>query len=136
MAISTEIHKKALSLLEQLPQKSLNKAVEYLETLSQNAQQENINSTTLSNETQLIKIIQLRLSPDKQKRLDYLRQQNETGKITEQEHQELLNYVDQIEEQDAQRAEALIQLAQLRQVDLKIIIAKFYGNFPKKNDKS
>ena len=128
MAISTEIHQKALSLLEQLPQKSLNKAVEYLETLSQNAQQETINSTSLSNETQLIKIIQFRLSPEKQKRLDYLRQQNETGKITEEEHQELLNYVDQIEEQDAQRAEALIQLAQLRQVDLKIIIDEFLPN--------
>ena len=128
MAISTEIHQKALSLLEQLPQKSLNKAVEYLETLSQNAQQESISLTNLSNETQLIEIIQLRLSPDKQKRLDYLRQQNETVKITEQEHQELLNYVDQIEEQDAQRAEALIQLAQLRQVDLKIIIDEFLPN--------
>jgi len=136
MTISIEKRQKALSLLEKLPKESLNKAVEYLETLSQNAKQEIINSTSFSNETQLIKIIQFRLSPDKQKRLDYLRQQNETDKITEQEHQELLNYVDQIEEQDAQRAEALIQLAQLRQVDLKIIIAKFYGNFPKKNDKS
>ena len=128
MTISTEIHQKALSLLEKLPQQSLSKAVEYLETLSQNAQQETINLTSFSNETQLIKIIQFRLSPDKQKRLDYLRQQNETGKITEQEHQELLNYVDQIEEQDAQRAEALIQLAQLRQIDLKIIIDEFLPN--------
>lgn len=128
MAIYTEIHQKALSLLEQLPKESLNKAVEYLETLSQNAQQETINSTSFSNETQLIKIIQFRLSPHKQQYLDYLRQQNETGKITEQEHQELLNYVDQIEEQDAQRAEALIQLAQLRQVDLKIIIDEFLPN--------
>ena len=65
---------------------------------------------------------------DKQKRLDYLCQQNETGKITEQEHQELLNYVDQIEQEDAKRAEALIQLAQFRQVDLKIIIDEFLPN--------
>ena len=128
MAISTEIHQKALSLLEKLPQQSLNKAVEYLEILSQNAQQEAINLTSLSNETQLIKIIQFCLSPETQKRLDYLRQQNETGKITEQEHQELLNYVDQIEQQDAQRAEALIQLAQLRQIDLKVIIDEFLPN--------
>jgi hypothetical protein len=128
MTISTEIHQKALSLLEQLPQKSLNKAVEYLETLSQNVEQETINQGTVSNENQLIKIIQFRLSLEKQKHLNYLRQQNETGKITEQEHQELLNYVDQIEEQDAQRAEALIQLAQLRQVDLKTIIDEFLPN--------
>ena len=128
MAISTEIHQKALSLLEQLPKESLNKAVEYLETLSQNVQQETVNSSIVSNENQLIEIIQLRLSPDKQKRLNYLRHQNEIDKITEQEHQELLNYVDQIEAQDAQRAEALIQLAQLRQVDLKIIIDEFLPN--------
>jgi len=128
MAISTEIRQKALSLLEQLPQQSLNKAVEYLEILSQNAQQETINLTSLSNETQLIKIIQFHLSSDEQKRLEYLRQQHETGKISNLEHQELLNYVDQIEQEDAKRAEALIQLAQLRQVDLKIIIDKFLPN--------
>jgi mRNA-degrading endonuclease RelE of RelBE toxin-antitoxin system len=128
MTISTEIHQKALSLLEKLPQQSLSKAVEYLETLSQNIEQETISQGTVSNENQLIKIIQFRLSPEKQKHLNYLRQQNETGKITEQEHQELLNYVDQIEQQDAQRAEALIQLAQLRQVDLKIIIDEFFPN--------
>jgi hypothetical protein len=128
MAISTEIRQKALSLLEQLPQQSLNKAVEYLEILSQNAQQETINLTSLSNETQLIKIIQFHLSSDEQKRLEYLRQQHETGKISNLEHQELLNYVDQIEQKDAKRAEALIQLAQLRQVDLKIIIDEFLPN--------
>lgn len=128
MAISTEIRQKALSLLEQLPQQSLNKAVEYLETLAQNAQQETINLTSLSNETQLIKIIQFHLSSDEQKRLEYLRQQHETGKISNLEHQELLNYVDQIEQEDAKRAEALIQLAQLRQVDLKIIIDEFLPN--------
>jgi hypothetical protein len=128
MAIYTEIHQKALSLLEQLPKESLNKAVEYLEILSQNVQQENVNPSIVSNENQLIEIIQLRLSPDKQKHLDYLRQQSETSKITEQEYQELLNYVEQIEQQDAQRAEALIQLAQLHQVDLKIIIDEFLPN--------
>ena len=128
MTISIKKRQKALSLLEKLPKESLNKAVEYLETLSQNVQQKTVNSSIVSNENQLIEIIQLRLSPHKQERLDYLRQQNEMGKITEQEHQELLNYVDQIEEQDAQRAEALIQLSQLRQVDLKIIIDEFLPN--------
>jgi hypothetical protein len=46
--------------------------------------------------------------------LNYLRQQNETEEITETEHQELLIYVELIEKQDAERAEALIQLAQIR----------------------
>jgi hypothetical protein len=46
--------------------------------------------------------------------LNYLRQQNEIGDITEIEHQELLIYVELIEKQDTERAEALIQLARLR----------------------
>ena len=64
MTISIEKRQKALSLLEKLPKESLNKAVEYLETLSQNVQQETVNSSIVSNENQLIEIIQLRLSPD------------------------------------------------------------------------
>ena len=34
-------------------------------------------------------------------------------------------YVERVEQQDADRAEALIQLAQLRQVDLKVLINEF-----------
>ena len=43
MTISIKKRQKALSLLEKLPKESLNKAVEYLETLSQNVQQETVN---------------------------------------------------------------------------------------------
>jgi len=57
--------------------------------------------------------------------LAYLRQQNEIGVITDTEHQELLMYVERVEQQDAERAEALIKLAQLRQVDLKVLINEF-----------
>lgn len=55
----------------------------------------------------------------------YLRQQNETGLITDTEHQELLVYVDRVELQDGERTEALIKLAQLRQVDLKVLVDEF-----------
>jgi hypothetical protein len=69
-----------------------------------------------------LQIIQHRLSPEEQDRLAYLRQQNEIGVITDTEHQELLIYIERVEQQDAERAEALIKLAQLRKVDLKVLI--------------
>jgi hypothetical protein len=54
-----------------------------------------------------------------------LRQQNETGEITETEHQELLFYVELIEKQDAERAAAIIELSQMRGVDLQLLINEF-----------
>lgn len=54
-----------------------------------------------------------------------MRQKNETGEITEAEHQELLMYIERVEQSDAERAEALIKLAQLRKVDLKALINEF-----------
>jgi hypothetical protein len=68
------------------------------------------------------------LYAEQQDRLNYLRQQNEIGDITEIEHQELFIYVELIEKQDAERAEALIQLAQIRGVDLQVLIHEFLPN--------
>lgn len=76
-------------------------------------------------EDALLQIIQRRLPLDDQVRLNALRQRNEAGNITEAEHQELLRYIDRVEQQDANRAAALIQLAQLRQVDLKTLLNEF-----------
>ncbi len=74
-----------------------------------------------ASEAALIEIIQHRLTSEEQDRLNYLRSSNESGEITEAEHQELLMYVERVEQQDAERAEALIQLAQLRSCDLKML---------------
>ncbi|UKO97257.1 hypothetical protein [Nostoc sp. UHCC 0870] len=122
MVVPTEIRQRAIALLEQLPGESLMRAVEFLEALSQESLRVSVASLTEADEAALLKIIQRRLSPEEQERLAYLRQQNETGKITETEHQELLMYVERVEQQDAERAAALIQLAQLRQVDLQVLI--------------
>ncbi len=133
MAVPTEIRQRAIpsvsfanALLEQLPGESLVKAVTFLQALSHEAV---LRSETLKPEESelaaLLVIIQRRLSPEKQDRLAYLRSSNETGEITETEHQELLMYVDCIEQQDAERAEALIKLAQLRSCDLKTLIDEF-----------
>jgi hypothetical protein len=125
MAVPTEIRKRAIALLEQLPGESLVKAVEFLEALSHEALEVSEAPNPQISEAALLQIIQHRLSPEEQDRLAYLRQQNEIGVITDTEHQELLMYVERVEQQDAERAEALIKLAQLRKVDLKVLINEF-----------
>lgn len=82
-------------------------------------------ATSKPEEAALVQIIQRRLPEDDQNRLAYLRQRNESGEITEAEHQELLAYIDRAERQDVERAEALIQLAQIRGVDLKPLVNEF-----------
>ncbi|MBW4689854.1 MAG: hypothetical protein KME40_33425 [Komarekiella atlantica HA4396-MV6] len=125
MTAQKEIRKRAIALLEQLPGESLVKAVEFLESLSHEALQVSEALKSEASEVALIQIIQRRLSSEEQDRLTYLRQKNEAGVITQTEHQELLMYVERVEQQDAERAEALIKLAQLRQVDLKVLINEF-----------
>lgn len=129
MAVPTEIRKRAIALLEQLPGESLVKAVEFLEALSHEALQVSEAPNPEISEAALLQIIQHRLSPEEQDRLAYLRQQNEIGVITDTEHQELLMYVERVEQQDGERAEALIKLAQLRQVDLKVLINEFLPKY-------
>ena len=125
MAVATEFRQRAIELLENLPGESLVQAVEFLESLAHNALQASVSTDTGVNEAPLLTIIQRRLSPEENTRLAYLRQQNETGAITDTEHQELLVYVDRVERQDGERTEALIKLAQLRQVDLKVLVDEF-----------
>ena len=125
MTVATEFRQRAIELLENLPGESLVKAVEYLEALAHQAVQQSATTDLEVGEVALLEIIQHRLTYEEQMRLNYLRQQNETGIITDIEHQELLVYIDRVERQDSDRAEALIKLAQLRQVDLKVLVAEF-----------
>lgn len=125
MTAPTEIRQRAMTLVEQLPGEKLAKAVEFLEALCHEADQVSAAEPVEEQEETLLQIIQRRLPPDEQIRLAYLRQQNEKAEITEAEHQELLAYVNLIEHQDAERAEALIELAQLRKIDLKALVNEF-----------
>ncbi len=125
MVIPTEIRQRAIALLEQLPGESLVKAVEFLEVLTSEALELKEAPKPLANEAALLQIIQKRLSSSEQDRLDYLRSLNESGKITEVEHQELLMYIERVEQQDAERAEALIKLSQLRSCELKTLINEY-----------
>lgn len=125
MIVPIEIRKRAIALLEQLPGESLLKAVEFLEALSHEPLLVSETPKAEASEAALIQIIQHRLTSEEQDRLNYLRSSNESGEITEAEHQELLMYVERVEQQDAERAEALIQLAQLRSCDLKMLVKEF-----------
>lgn len=124
MTAPTEIRQRAKELVDQLPGASLAKALEFLESLTREANQESEEALKLEEEA-LVQLIQRRLPKDDQTRLAYLRQRNESGEITAVEHQELLTYVYRVERQDAERAEALIQLAQIRDVDLKTLVNEF-----------
>jgi glucose-6-phosphate isomerase len=106
MVVPTEIRKRAIptvsyanALLEQLPGESLAKAVEFLEALSHEGLHVS-EAPPKTSEAALLQIIQRRLSPEEQVRLAYLRSANETGEITEAEHEELLMYIEKVEQQD------------------------------------
>lgn len=74
---------------------------------------------------ELITKIQRRLKEDERERLKLLRQRLHDEAITEVERQELLTFVTRVEQMDAERAEAMVQLSQLRNVDLDLIVQEF-----------
>jgi hypothetical protein len=125
MITPANIRQHAQELIEQLPGTSLPQVVEFLECLRHNIDPAQPILPESLQEQALLPIIQRRLPPGDEARLSYLRQQNESGAITEPEHQELLEYVDRVEQQDAERAEALINLSRLRNVDLKTLMNEY-----------
>jgi hypothetical protein len=125
MTTSTNMRQHAQQLIEQLPGSSLPQVVTFLEDLCGNIDPARQPLPEDPQEQNLLRTIQHKLAPEEQSRLTYLRQQNESETITELEHQELLEYIDRIEQQDAERAEALIQLAEIRKVDLKKLIDQY-----------
>jgi hypothetical protein len=122
MAPSTDIRQRAKDLVDQLPDSSLQQVVTFLEALQ--TPSSNLEPPS-EPEANLLATIQWQLAPEEQTRLDYLRQSAEAESLTPEEHQEFLSYADLIERRDAQRAEALLQLAQLRQVPLEQVLAEF-----------
>ena len=111
MAISTGNRQKVMQLVEQLPEESLSEVIELLNNLLRQTRQSQPLISS-SSEKLLLQVIGRRLLPDDQARLNYLREQNESADITEIEHQELLAFVSRVENEDAERAAAILQLAQ------------------------
>jgi hypothetical protein len=122
--MTTILRQRLQTLVETLPEESLLRAESLLTDLKSAA----VSPSTGSQEAPLIAIIERRLAPEAQTRLNDLRQRLADETITEAEHQELLTFIDPIEQMDAERVEAMIQLAQLRQVNLNTIIQEFLPN--------
>jgi hypothetical protein len=121
--MTTLLRQRLQILIEALPEESLLQAESLLTEL--NSVQAIIPA---SQEEPLLEIIQRRLPLQQQARLNYLRQCLADEIITEEEHQELLAFIDPIEQMDAERVEAMIKLAQLRKVSLNTIIQEFLPN--------
>ena len=133
MTASFDIRQQARELVEQLPGNSLFQAVAFMETLHPDR-----GAALEQPLLQQIQQTRYGLCPDKstpedQARLTYLRQQQEAETISDTEYEELLAFVERIEQQDAARAEALIQLAELRNVDLKVVVSEFLPDRPLPN---
>jgi hypothetical protein len=111
---------RAIALLETLEEDKLPRAIAALQALAHPALQEK-----QPQEADLIHIIHQRLPQQQQQRFNELRQRLEAETLTEAERTELLAFTAQVEQQDADRAAALFQLAQLRQVDLTVILDEF-----------
>jgi hypothetical protein len=65
-----------------------------------------------------LEVIETHLPEDDQVHLNTLRDRCEWGELNEAEYQELISYEDLLEEKRVKRLEALIQLAQIRNIDL------------------
>lgn len=125
MTTPTEVRQRVIELVDQLPTEMLVEAIDFLEFLSFKTNRRAKVAESKPEEKALLQIIQRRLPPEEQTRLDHLRQKNEMGELTEVEQSELLAYVERVECEDAERAEALIQLAKIRNVDLATLIDEF-----------
>jgi hypothetical protein len=69
-------------------------------------------------EADLLERINQHLPANIQQRYDELTAKRQEETLTPSEHQELLTLLDDIEQRDAERAQALVDLAQLRQISV------------------
>jgi hypothetical protein len=122
MIMTAILRQRLQTLVETLPEESLLQAESLLVQLNPAI---GLVDHRSNEEAPLLEIIHRRLRPQEQARLNALRQRLADETITETEHQELLAFIDPIEQMDADRVEAMIQLAKLRQVDLNTIIQEF-----------
>ena len=107
MSVAMEKRSKAIELVTKFPPEVLDKAVELLEALQ----------AQFERETALLQIIHQSLSPEDLEKLDCLRQRCEWDNLTESEYQELLAYEDWLENQNVARLEAIIQLAEIKNMN-------------------
>ncbi len=114
-----DIRQRAVLLIDQLPQSKLEAVVQLLEVLTEPA------AGATREESHLLATIQRRLPEPEQTRLDGLRTRCEWGELSKSEHQELIGFEDRLEQYRVERLEALIALAQLKDLDLPTLNQQF-----------
>lgn len=98
---------QVIDLIAELPNDSLQELVRFIEFLRfRDAQQSK--TPAADAEASLLALIRRRLPPEDQRRLKALRAFKEERALTPAEHAELLAYVERVEREDAERAEALL----------------------------
>ncbi len=105
-----------VELIDELPNDSLPEVAQFIEFLRFKAVQ--LRRPSSPEEESLLTIIHRRLPPDEQQRLRTLRSKLEAEQLTEAERMDLEMYVERIEREDVERAEALVKLAELRHASL------------------
>ena len=95
----------------------------FTEQVSQLLAQRKVSSLP-AQETELLLQINQGLPPETQQRYDQLQAKLQAETISPEAHQDLLTLIDTVEQADAKRLEALMSLAQLRQVSLPDIMAQ------------
>lgn len=122
--MSTVAREQVIDLIEDLPSESLQELVRFIEFLRFRREQE-AKAPASDAEAPLLAIIHRRLPAEDQRRLSTLRASKEDRALTPEEHAELLAYVERVERDDAERAQALLELSRLRKVPLAALIADF-----------
>ena len=108
---------RAIALVQKLPPNQLAIALNFLEELSQNNH---------NDEMTLREIIQKAPAIDRN-RLDDLRDRNEWGTLIPEELEELLQYEELLEAYNVDRLQAMIHLAELKNIDLSTLNQQIQG---------
>lgn len=108
-----------LHAVEQLPPEELTRFVDRVLTLRAQRQSACLNQT----EADLLRQINQGLPDQLRARYNELIQKRQDRTLTPEEHMELLRLTDQAEMLEASRAQALVQLAQLRQKPLAAVLS-------------
>ncbi len=125
MTSSSEIQQKILALVDQLAGSVSPEMISFLDYLSCNTTPATDRILDETDEGILIHIIRSQLPPGDQERMTYLHEKKEAIGFDDQEQQEFLRYLQQLQQADIDRLAAMIQLARLRRVPLKTVIAEF-----------
>ena len=121
--MATVAHEHVIDLIEDLPNETLPDLVRFIEFLRFKSGQEKLGARTES-EAPLLAIALRRLPLEEQRRLSLLRARKEDGLLTPEEHAELLAFVERVENEDAERAGALLELSRLRNMPLRALMSE------------